>query len=321
MKKIFCLILVLILTVSVFTSCGQKEEKEFIETITFEKIAQVNSVTNLLKKYDRITEKTVNKDLEDGGEFSWNLSYEKSENGINAIVDTGDQYKCFYYNNKIFACYDGEYLPVLYFRETYNDIVAETVKRDNILNAIFHTVVSRGTTNDGRYTITFEFKATPDMLNDFETWDVQTGQKMHITYFLKENLEIDHYDYYLFDKNGNKKNIANIYIDYDSKFTFPEDVINLANTKDTCRVTLYENYGLGSQYTETYDVPRGSYLEINSYLYSYNIFTDKEMKKYWNFANNSIEKNTDLYLKENIYYEVEEETGDTIITREESENE
>ena len=34
-----------------------------------------------------------------------------------------------------------------------------------------------------------------------------------------------------------------------------------------------------------------------------------------------INKDTKLYLYENIYYEVEEETGDTIITREETENE
>ena len=83
MKKIFCLILAIVLVVSVLTACGEKQEKEFIETITYEKIAQINSVTNLLKKYDRITEKTVNKNLEDDGEFSWNTGmYDITVQGI-----------------------------------------------------------------------------------------------------------------------------------------------------------------------------------------------------------------------------------------------
>lgn len=321
MKKIFCLILTVVLIVSLFASCGKTEEKDILETITFEKIAQVNSITNLMRNYSSITERTVNKEIEDSGEFYWDLSYKKSGENINVVVDTGEQYRCYYYEGKIFACYDGRYLPVLYFRETYSDIVAQTIKRENILNSVYHTVASRSVTDDGRYVITFEFKATPDIINDFETWNVKKGQKMQIVYYLKENLEIDHYDYYIFDKNDNKKNIANVYFNYESKFEFPREVVNLANTKDVCNVTLYENYGLGSQYSESYAVPKGSYLEINNYLISYNIFEDKELKKLWNFSQNAITKDTSLYLKENIYYEVEEETGDTIITREESENE
>lgn len=321
MKKVLCVLMAVIVFASLITACKNNEEKDFLETITFEKIAQVNSITNLLKNYDSITERTVNKELESDGEFFWDLSYEKKDSVINAIVDTGDQYKCFYYNNKIFAAYDGEYLPVLYFRETYSDIVSQTIKRDNLLNTVYHTVTSRDILNDGRYVISFEFRATPEMLNDFETWNVKKGQKMQITYFLKENLEIDHYDYYIFDENNNKKNIANVYVNYNSGFEFPKEVIDLANTKDTCTVTLFENYGMGSQYSESYEIPKGLALEINSYLYSYNIYRDPEMKKLWNFENNVINEDTKLYLFENIYYEVEEETGDTIITREESENE
>ena len=321
MKKVLCILIAVIAFASVLSACGDKADSEFVETITFEKIAQVNSITNLLKNYDSITERTVNKDLEDDSEFYWDLSYEKKDGIINAIVDTGDQYKCYYYNNKIFASYDGSYLPVVYFRETYSDVVAQTVKRDNILNTVYHTVTSRKILDDGRYVITFEFKATPEMLNDFESWKVKKGQKMQISYFLKENLEIDHYDYYIFDEKDNKKNIANVYVSYNSGFKFPKEVIDLANTKDTFEVTLYENYGLGSQYSETYNVPKGSVLEINSYLYSYNVYQDPDKKVLWDFGRNTINKDTKLYLYENIYYEVEEETGDTIITKEESENE
>ena len=321
MKKVLCILIAVIAFASVFSACGDKGNRDFLETITFEKIAQVNSITNLLKNYDSITERTVNKDLENDDEFYWDLSYEKKDGIINAIVDTGNQYKCYYYNNKIFASYDGSYLPVVYFRETYSDVVAQTIKRENILNTVYHTISSRKILDDGRYVITFEFKATPEMLNDFESWNVKKGQKMQISYFLKENLEIDHYDYYIFDEKDNKKNIANVYVNYNSGFKFPKEVIDLVKSKDTFEVTLYENYGLGSQYSESYDVPKGSSLEINSYLYSYNVYQDPDKKVLWDFGTNTINKDTKLYLYENIYYEVEEETGDTIITREESENE
>lgn len=321
MKKILCVLLTIFVLTSLITSCKSSEEKDILETITFEKIAQVNSITNLLKNYESITERTINRDLENGDEFFWDLSYEKKDGIINAIVDTGDQYKCFYYNNKIFASYDGEYLPVVYFRETYSDVVAQTIKRDNLLNTVYHTVESKSLLDDGRYVISFAFNATPEMLNDFENWNVKKGQKMQITYYLKENLEIDHYDYFLFNEKGAKKNIANVYVSYNSGVNFPEEVINLANSKNTCTVTLYENYNLGSQYSESYVVPKGSSLEINSYLYSYNVYEDPEQKKLWNFSNNVINKDTRLYLYENINYELEEETGETIITREESENE
>lgn len=321
MRKVLCLLIAVVLTASVFTACNKPEEKEFIETITFEKIAQVNSITNLLKNYNRITERTVNKNLEGSDEFYWDLSYEKKDDNINAIVNTGDQYKCYYYNGKIFACYDGDYLPVLYFRETYSDIVAETISRDNLLNSVYHTVVAREQLKDGRYVVTFEFRANSDMVSDFESWGVKEGQKMQIKYYLKENLEIDHYDYYVYDEKDNKHNIANVYFDYDSQFTFPEEVISLTETNDLCKVTLYENYGFGSQYSETYEVPKGSYLEINSYLYAYNIYQDKEMQILWDFTENAINEDVNLYLYENIYYEYDEETGDTTITREVTENE
>lgn len=321
MKKVLCFLLSVVVLTALITACSDNGEKDILETITFEKIAQINSITNLLKNYESITERTVNKSLENDEEFYWDLSYEKKGDAINAIVDTGDQYKCYYYNNKIFASYDGEYLPVIYFRETYSDVVAQTIKRDNLLNTVYHTVKSRSVLDDGRYVITFSFKATPEMLNDFETWNVKKGQEMEITYFLKDNLEIDHYDYYITDNKGNRKNIANVYVSYNSGFKFPQKVIDLANDKNTYTVTLYENYGLGSQYSESYDVPKGSSLEINSYLYSYNVYQDPDKKQLWNFANNVINKDTKLYLYENIYYEVEEESGDTIITREETENE
>lgn len=321
MKKVLCVLLAILILTAMITACSDSEEKDILETITFEKIAQVNSLTNLLKNYDSITERTVNKSLENNEEFYWDLSYEKKGDTMNAIVDTGDQYKCFYYNGKIFASYDGEYLPVIYFRETYSDVVTQTIKRDNLLNTVYHTVAERSVLDDGRYVITFEFKATPEMIDDFETWKVKKGQKMQITYFLKDNLEIDHYDYYIFDANDKKKNIANVYVSYNSDLEFPKEVVDLVNSKDTYSVTLYENYGLGSQYSESYDVPKGSLLEINSYLYSYNVYQDPEKEKLWDFENNVINKDTNLYLYENIYYEVEEETGDTIITREETENE
>lgn len=321
MKKILCIMLAAAVCVSLFVSCGNSNEQEFIETITYEKIAQVNSITNLLKNYERISERTTNLDMDDGGDFSWELSYEKNGDSINAIVDTGDQYRCFYYNGKIFASYNNVYLPVLYFRETYSDIVSETIKRENLLNSVYHTISSREVLNDGRYVITFDFKATPEMLNDFESWNVKTGQKMQLVYYLKENLEIDHYDYYILDGNDKAKKIAAVNFNYDSGFEFPEEVIKLAETKDTCTVTLYENYGLGSQYSESYEVPKGLNLEINSYLYAYNIYTDPELKNLWSFENSIINKDTKLYLNENIFYEIDEESGDTIITREESQNE
>ena len=321
MKKVLCLLIAVVLIISLFTACGKNDEVDFLETITFEKIAQVNSMTNLLKNYDSITERTVNKNMDGEEEFYWDLSYEKKENNINAIVDTGNQYKCYYYNGKIFACYEGEYLPVLYFRETYNDIVAETISRDNLLNSIYHTVSSREKLKDGRYVVTFEFKVNSDMVSDFEPWGIKEGQIMNIVYFLKENLEIDHYDYYVYDAKGNKVNIANVYFDYNSEFTFPEEVINLVQTKDLCKVTLYENYSFGSQYSEVYEVPKGSYLEINSYLYAYNIYANEEMDVLWDFENDAINEDTSLYLYEEIYYDLDEEMGEEIITGEETENE
>lgn len=321
MKKILCILIAVISLASLFSACGDEMKGDILETITFEKISQVNSITNLLKNYDSITERTINKNLENDEEFFWDLSYEKKDGNINAIVDTGDQYKCYYYNNKIFASYEGSYLPVIYFRETYSDVVANTIKRDNILNTVYHTVSSRKVLDDGRYVITFDFKASPEMLNDFESWKVKNGQKMQIVYFLKDTLEIDHYDYYIFDEKDNKKNIANVYVNYNPGFKLPQEVIDLSNTKETFTVTLYENYGLGSQYSESYDVPKDSALEINSYLYSYNVYQDPEKKMLWDFETNTINKDTKLYLYENVYYQVEEETGGTIIIREESENE
>ena len=321
MKKVLCLLIAVVLIISLFTACGKNDEVDFLETITFEKIAQVNSMTNLLKNYDSITERTVNKNMDGEEEFYWDLSYEKKENNINAIVDTGEQYKCYYYNGKIFACYEGEYLPVLYFRETYNDIVEEAISRDNLLNSIYHTVSSREKLKDGKYVVTFEFKVNSDMVSDFEPWGIKAGQIMNIVYFLKENLEIDHYDYYVYDEKNNKVNIANVYFDYNSEFTFPEEVINLVQTKDLCKVTLYENYSFGSQYSETYEVPKGSYLEINSYLYAYNIYANEEMDVLWDFENDAINEDTSLYLYEEIYYDLDEEMGEEIITGEETENE
>lgn len=301
MKKIFLAFTVLI-TIFVLCSCRAKSNVagDPLDNVSFESIAKANTRKNLLKKYDKIIETTSNINTLSGDEIIWTLYYEKDKNApgkANAVIDTGEQYRCYYYNGHIFVSHDSdELLPVITFREKYEDVLDTVLKRDNTLNSAFSIISSKERNKDGGYTISFDYKATYNMLEEFSDWGIKSGQQMRITYTLNNDLEIMQYTYKIVEENNKEKDIINVSVNYNAKNDIPQDVIDLADTSDTVSLTLVENYSSGSQYSESYAIPAGSHIELNSNLYTYYIYTDPQMTKEWDYEDDKVTKNMTLYL-------------------------
>lgn len=306
MRRVICLIISTILILSLFTGCTNQNDASVLDTLTFEKISMVNSRANLLKKYPCIMEITSNINTDTDSDFSWAMTYAKEDDHTNILIDMGSTYKAYYYNGKIYSVYDERVSPVLTFREKYDSIINTQLKRDNTLSTVYHTISSKEEVKEG-YIVSFDFKATPALSNDLTDWNVKVGDDLRITYYLNKDLEIVQCIYYSLENNEIDKEMVKIYTNYEASLKIPSSIKKLANSTNLCQVNLYENYGMGSQYSESYLVPKDTTIEVNSNLYAYNIYTTPNKSKMWDFETDIVTKETNLYLYQDLYMPEENE--------------
>ena len=293
MKKLLCILLSLLLLTGMFVSCGgNNEEKKEPEKMTYDQILKINRRQLLAEKYGSVVEYTYNKNTKNG-DVLWLLKYDYSDGKYNTVVDMGDGYRCYYYNGDIMAQYDNRYSYIVNFREKYEETLAEVLKRDTILSYNFYTMDSYVETNNG-YVIKFSCKAGPEIAEEFADWDVMVNDEVFITFNLAKNGEIQSYSYYI-NIDGKKTEIVNVRFKYGEKVEFPERITD-ENHLNKHSVTIYENYGSANPYKETYKIPDGFTIDVNSNLYIYDAYKDIAKKHVWSFARDRVVGNMNLYL-------------------------
>mgnify|MGYP003306513490 CR=1 FL=1 len=290
MKKLVCIILA-ILYIGLLTSCGGEKSKENTMEMTYDNILKINRRQVLAEKYGTVTEYTHNKNTRNG-DVLWALRYDYADGKFNTIVDMGDNYRCYYYNGDIMAQYTNRFSYIVNFRKDYNETLMETLKRDTILNYNFYQTDSYIETESG-YVIKYSCKAGPEIADEFSDWDVKVNDEIFITFNLAKNGEIQDYSYFI-NIDGKKTEIVNVTFKYGEKIEFPEQITNKNSKKH--RVTIYENYGSANPYKETYNIPDGFTIDVNSNLYIYDAFKDTAKNHVWNFARDKVTADTNLYL-------------------------
>lgn len=298
MKKL----LVLLLCISfILCGCSENIAEDNIE-IPFQKIAACNNRSKLLEKYKSISERTASRYAGDT-EFSyWVIYYEKNGDSVNAILDYSADYKCYYYNNQVFADYgDGFYRTVLPFREKYDDIVSGLLARTDTLSYVF-IINSQAEKEEEGYKTSYEFIVNNDILPEFEALGVKSGDRICIEYDLDEEYIIQRCRYYLV-KGEQRRQIARIDITYNRKRDFPTE-ISMTDSVEKVDVKIVENFGTGAEYSETFAVPKGAYIAENETLLKYYLFKDPLYQEYYDTVSEPVEKNTDIFIIDSYYADV-----------------
>ena len=292
MKKVLMLIFSICF---ILCGCSSKVEEQTL-VIPFQKLASCNNRTRLLEKYNHISERTASRPLGETEFKYWVMYYEKENDNINAIVDYSEEYKCFYYNNNVYADYgDGFLRTVIPYREEYQTIVSGLLARTDTLSYVFITESRAEQTKDG-YKTAYEFIVNNDILPEFEGLGVNLGDKMCIEYDIDNDYIIKRCRYYLINKTTDKmKQVARIDITYNQKKEFPDQV-----GKDTgaekVNVRVIENFGTGSEYSESFEIAKGSYISENEILLKNYLYKDPMYVDYFDSATEMIDKDIDIFI-------------------------
>lgn len=295
MKKVLMLILSICF---ILCACGEKPQEITLE-IPFQKVAACNNRTRLLEKYSSISERTASRAIGEENFSYWVLYYEKVGENINAILDYSVDYKCYYYNNKVYADYgDGFLRTVVPFREKYEDIISGLLARTDTLSYVFITKSEAEETDFG-YKTSYEFIVNNDILPEFEGLGINAGDRMCIEYDLDNDYIIQRCRYYRV-KDEKKSQVARIDITYNAEYSFPEQ-IGTSDSAEKVSVRVIENFGTGSEYAETFDIAKGTYITENETLLKYYLFKDPIYQEYFDSSIDIIDKDTDIFIIDSTF--------------------
>ena len=254
----------------ILCACGEKPQEITLE-IPFQKVAACNNRTRLLEKYSSISERTASRAIGEENFSYWVLYYEKVGENINAILDYSVDYKCYYYNNKVYADYgDGFLRTVVPFREKYEDIISGLLARTDTLSYVFILNSQAEETEEG-FEVSYEFIVNNDILPEFEDLGIKAGDKLNVIYELDKDLIIQKCKYRKVLDEDKKVEVARIDITYNEKKPFPQDILN-KNKGETVDVRIIENFGTGAEYFETFKVEKNSYITENEVLFKNYLF-------------------------------------------------
>ena len=299
MKKVIMLVLSICF---VLCGCSEKVEEKPIE-IPFQKVAACNNRTKLLEKYNYISERTASRPLGAETYSYWIMYYEKAKDGVNAILDYSEDYKCYYYNNQVFADYgDGSLRTVIPYRENYNDIVSNLLARTDTLSYVFILTSEAEKTDEG-YEATYEFIVNNDILPEFEALGIEAGDKMNVLYELDEDLIIQKCKYRKVIDEEKRVEVARIDVTYSEKRDFPATVLN-KNAGETFDVRIIENFGTGSEYSEIHKVEKNSYITENEVLLKNYLFKDPIYDEVFDTVTEHITKDTDIFIMDVAYADI-----------------
>lgn len=303
MKKIIRLLALLVVTGMLLSSCSFNKEKpqdQPVINITKNDILRNNSRESLASRHVNVTEKTNYHFLDDSTpDWSWELSYEKVNDTMNASVKYAD-YECYYLNGEIYVLDEmpniygvKNYSRLVHFQEEYDKIVSDLLLTDNILRNVYisgqHTEY-----HDEGYISTFEITVTGDIVEEFNMWNVKLHDKMTVVYILNKDLEIQSVSFY-YNREKNKDPIVTTQYIYNMQLTYPEQVKAFVESTDKSLVKITQNYGLPSEYSEDYYVANGCKIQGNANLLNRYVYTDLKKKTLWNYSF-PITNDTNLYV-------------------------
>lgn len=291
MKKVILLVLSLCF---ILCGCSEKNDENSLE-IPFQKIAACNNRIKLLEKYSYISERTASRPLGEDTYSYWIMYYEKDGENLNAILDYSDDYKCYYYNNNVYADYgDGNYRTIIPYREKYENIISNLLARTDTLSYVF-ILNSEVEVIDKGYVASYEFIVNNDILPEFEDLGIKAGNKLRVEYTLDKEYIIERCQYFYVNEEGKKREIARINVKYDEKWEYPEQVKQAKNS-ETVKVKFIENFGTGAEYAESYDIPKNTYITENEVLLKSYLYKDPLYQNYFDSVVEVIDRDMDIFI-------------------------
>lgn len=283
MKKILTLLLILILALTAFTGCGQKQEEngsdDTVQAITAEEIFEANALQTVLSMHDTMLITTESIDADGTSQSIIYEYFSKAEDGsllYSTTFCTGGEptISCDTVDGASYYVFYGEKGNKEYHVDVYADKDA-----DSIVTEYSKTILRDGTVegdvieNEDNYVVNY--------LKDFNSKGAHHKHSYELT-FDTENMLLTSGHVEKTDEEGNLVGTTEITVDYDAVYTVDEKPYDLiACAEDTVELTVVINHGTEDEFTKVVNMNRqtrvsGSCAADGSY---YTVYKTPEKKE------------------------------------------
>lgn len=290
MKKLLCFFMALMLSVSLFVSCGSGA------SIAIGALRLDNEVVNLFKFTDAIAynETLVYTDKEGTPIFTAEYYYEVAEDiyvAYNLIENIGD-YTLYAYEGSVYTETKDGITAVLLLSGTYLDFVNRYLEEDFLLDGDTH-IQRSAETREGVIYAQYEAVLTPQQHARVSELGIKENDKIISDYAVRDSI-IESIAYSV-ETGGEVFPIAKREI---RVMTEREDRFDVISSLPTETVAVDFVFVDSENQGRHFEVPKGVFVGMETGSFDYAFFRDKDCTEPYSFADAPITENITLYIVE-----------------------
>lgn len=290
MKKIISAVLILSFTVMLLASCASGV------SVPYYTLAMDNYGENVFDDYDAITETiTYYKDGEAVYEYSLYMEISKDRSFAYNIYEVMDDYTLIGYEGELYSISDGKTHAILQAdKKSYYDYVKEYENRDHILDqGEKYQKYSKSFKNECTE-VSYYAKVTPIIAADLYEYGITETDRIISTYMLDKGKYYLNIVYSVEHSDGTQEKIAERNFEYGTVRDVFENIPSLEETVD---VTIVYYNGTINEIRDTYKVPKGVYVGIDSGDEKVSFYTDAAFENAFDFNTAIAENDMIIYAK------------------------
>ncbi len=290
MKKIVAALLALSLVVMILASCSSGV------SVPYYTLAMDNYGENVFEKYDAVNETiTYYKNGEAVYEYSLYMEASRDRSFAYNICETMEGYTLIGYEGELYSVKEGKTYAILQAdKKNYFEYVKKYEKRDHVLDqGEKYQKYSKSLENDGTE-VSYYAKVTPIIAADLYEYGITETDRIISTYTLDKDKYYLNIVYSVEHSDGTQEKIAERVFEYGKARDVFENVPSLSYTVD---VTIVYYAGTVNEIRDTYKIPRGVYVGIDSGEEKVSFYTDAAFENVFDFNTAIAENGMVIYAK------------------------
>ena len=290
MKKIISAVLILSFAVMLLASCASGV------SVPYYTLSMDNYGENVFDDYDTITETiTYYKDGEVAYEYYLYMEISKDRSFAYNIYEVMDDYTLIGYEGELYSISDGKTHAILQAdKKSYYDYVKKYEDRDHILDQGEKYQKYSKSINNECTEVSYYAKVTPIIAADLYEYGITETDRIISTYKLDKGKYYLNIVYSIEHSDGTLEKIAERNFEYGTVQNVFENVPSLAETVD---VTIVYYNGTVNEIRDTYKVPKGIYVGIDSGDEKVSFYTDAAFENAFDFNTAIAENDMIIYAK------------------------
>ncbi len=290
MKKLLCLLLALMLSVSLFVSCGSGT------SIAIGALRLDNQVENLFKFTNAVSyrETLTYTDKDGNPTFTAEYYYEVAEDIYSAynLMETIDDYTLYAYEGSVYTETKDGMTAVLLLSGSYLDFVNTYFAADFLLDGETH-IQRSSETKDDLILAQYETVLTPQQQARVSEFGVKENDKIVSNYAVRNSI-IESIEYFL-ERDGELTPLAMRKFHVSNE---KEDRFGSVKALSEEKVSVDFVFLNGENQGRHFDVPKGVYVGMEIGARNYSFYYDKDCTIPYNHDEAPITENLTLYVSE-----------------------